>query len=72
MLTLLFCIGMLWVFGKMIGYAFKATWGLAKVFFTIILLPLVLIFLVIGGLIYIALPLLIMIGIVMLVAKAAS
>ena len=54
MLTLLFIILMFGIFGKMIGLAFRATWGITKIFFRLIFLPLVLIGLVLGGLIYIA------------------
>lgn len=67
MLTLLFIILMFGIFGKMIGPAFRATWGITKIFFRLIFLPLVLIGLVLGGLIYIALPLLVIVGIIMLV-----
>ena len=62
MLTLLFIILMFGIFGKMIGLAFRATWVIRLIF-----LPLVLIGLVLGGLIYIALPLLVIVGIIMLV-----
>ena len=46
MLTLLFIILMFGIFGKMIGLAFRATWGITKIFFRLIFLPLVLIGLV--------------------------
>ena len=72
MLTLIFVILMIGIFGKMVGFAFRATWGLTKVLFNLILLPVFLIGLVIAGLMYIALPILIIVGIVMLVVKAAS
>ena len=49
MLTLLFIILMFGIFGKMIGLAFRATWGITKIFFRLIFLPLVLIGLVLGG-----------------------
>ena len=62
MLTLLFIILMFGIFGKMIGLAFRATWGITKIFFRLVLIGLVL-----GGLIYIALPLLVIVGIIMLV-----
>ena len=65
MLTLLFIILMFGIFGKMIGLAFRATWGITKIFFRLIFL--VLIGLVLEGLIYIALPLLVIVGIIMLV-----
>ena len=72
MLTLIFVILMIGIFGKMVGFAFRATWGLTKVLFNLILLPVFLIGLVIAGLMYIALPILIIVGIVMLVVIAAS
>lgn len=64
MLTVLFIILMLVVFGKMFGFAMKATWGLTKIIFSIVLLPLFLIALVFMGLIWIALPILIVIGLI--------
>ena len=67
MWTLLFIFLMFGVFGKLIGLAFRATWGITKIFFRLILLPVVLIGLVLAGLMYIALPLLVIIGIVVLV-----
>ncbi len=67
MLTLLFIILMFGIFGKMIGLAFHATWGITKICFRLVFLPLVLIGLVLGGLIYIAIPLLVIAGIAMLV-----
>lgn len=67
MLSLLFTILMIIVFGKLIGVAVRATWGIAKVIVSLVFLPLILIGLVIGGLIYIAFPILIVLGIVALV-----
>ena len=67
MWTLLFIFLMFGVFGKLIGLAFRATWGITKIFFRLIFLPVVLIGLVMAGLMYIALPLLVIIGIVVLV-----
>ena len=71
MLTLLFAVLMIWIFGKMIGLAFRATWGAAKILFRLVLLPVFLIGLVAAGLVYIALPLLLIVGVVLLVTKAA-
>ena len=70
MLTLLFIIMMLGVFGKLAGLAFRATWGITKICFRLIFLPLILIGLVLTGFIYIAIPLLVVIGIVVLVMAA--
>lgn len=67
MWTLLFIFLMFGVFGKLIGLAFRATWGITKILFRLIFLPVVLIGLVLAGLMYIALPLLVVIGIAVLV-----
>ena len=67
MWTLLFIFLMFGVFGKLIGLAVRATWGITKIFFRLIFLPVVLIGLVLAGLMYIALPLLVVIGIAVLV-----
>lgn len=66
MLTLLFIILMLIILGKLIGFAMKAAWGIAKIVCTIVLLPLLLIGLVFAGLIGIAFPILLVVGIVSL------
>lgn len=70
MLTLVFICLMIGVFGKLIGLAFKMTWGIAKVLFTLVFLPFVLIALTIGGLVTIALPLVVVVGIISLVCGA--
>lgn len=66
MLTLLFVICMFGIFGKLIGLAFKMTWGIAKVLFTLVFLPAILVGLAMGGLLVVAFPLLIVVGIVSL------
>ena len=70
MLTLIFTILMFVIFGKLLIFGIKVSWGLAKILCTVVLLPLVLIGLVIAGLIYIAIPVLLIIGIVALISKA--
>ena len=55
---------MIWVFGKLVIFGIKAAWGVSKFFVTVVLFPLILIGLVVGGFIYIAFPILIVIGIV--------
>ena len=67
MLTALFIILMFAVFGKLILLAFKASWGILKVLLTIIIFPLFLIGLFVSGLVYIALILLVIAGIVSVV-----
>ena len=66
MLNLLFAILMIMVFGKLIGFAIRAAWGISKVLVTLVFLPLILIGLVLGGLIYLALPILFVVGLVTL------
>ena len=69
MLTMLFIILMLIIFGKLIGFAVKAAWGISKIVCTVVLLPLFLIGLVFAGLIGIAFPILLVVGIVSLMIK---
>ncbi len=69
MLKIVFVILMLAVFGRMIGLAFRAAWGVTKILFRLILLPLFLVGLALSGFLYMALMLLLVVGIVMIVAK---
>jgi len=64
MLNLIFIILMFIIFGNMLGFAVKAAWGVSTIICTIILLPVFLIVLVIMGLIGLALPLLVVIGLI--------
>ena len=61
MLTAIYCIVSIWVFFKLMGVLLKATWGLTKCIIGLIFWPIV-----IGadllGLISIALPILIIVG----------
>ena len=61
MLTLLFIICFFAVFGKLLMFGIKAAWGISKFLLTIVLLPVILIGLVVGGLIYLAFPILIVV-----------
>lgn len=71
MLELLFAILLLVVFGKLLVFAFKATWGISKIIVTVILFPLFLIGLVVEGLVSIALPILIVFGIISMFTSKA-
>lgn len=66
MLTLLFAICMIWVFVKLFFFGIKAAWGISRFLLTIVLLPVILIVMVVGGLIYLAFPVLLIVGIVSL------
>lgn len=71
MLTFIFICLMFGIFGKLIGFAFKMTWGITKVLFTLVFLPVILIALAICGLVTIALPILIVVGIISLICEVA-
>lgn len=72
MLTLLFIILFFGIFGKLIGFAFRASWGIMKVLFTLIFLPVIIGGIAISGLISLAFPMLIVVGIVALVKNAVA
>ena len=69
-MTVLFFILFLLVFGKMIGFAIRATWSIFKVITFIVFLPAILVLMVFGGLLYLALPILIIVGLISLIASA--
>ena len=70
MITLIFIILMIMVFGKLLIWSIKAAWGITKILFTVVFLPIILIALALSGAIYIAIVLLIIGGIVTLVRSA--
>ena len=72
MISLIFIILMLAVFGKMFGLAIKMTWGIVKVVFSLVFLPIFLIALVVAGLLYVALPILVVIGIIAFISSATA
>lgn len=67
MLTFLFFVLLFGIFGKLIWLAVKAAWGISKIVFSIVFLPVVVLVLFFGGLVYVALGLLVVIGIVSLI-----
>lgn len=62
LITLLFGIFMLLIVGKLLGFALKASWGLLKILFTVVFLPLILIGLILAGLLTFAVPVLVVLG----------
>lgn len=71
MLTLIFIVLLLSVVGSMVGLAFKAAWGITKVVFSVILLPVALIAMVICGLLPLALMILVIMAIVSFIGRLA-
>lgn len=68
MLSLIFWILMMVVFGNILIFAVKMAWGVTKVVVSLVFLPITLVFLVLGGLLKIAFPLLAVIGLISLFA----
>ena len=66
MLEILVMMAMFYVFGKLFIFGLRAAWGLTKFIVTIVFLPIILIGMVLGGLIYLAFPILIVIGVISL------
>ncbi|MCI5500906.1 MAG: hypothetical protein MR409_03125 [Lachnospiraceae bacterium] len=69
MLSVLFTLFMIWIFVKILIFGIKAAWGISKLLITVVLLPLILIVLVACGLLYIAFPILIVVGIVSFISS---
>lgn len=67
MWTLIFIILMLIVFGKILKFAIKAAWGITKIVVSVVLLPLILVGLALSGLIIVAIPVLVVVGIIALI-----
>ena len=63
MWTILFIILLFMVFGKLLLFSLKASWGILKLLVTVVFGPIVLLFLLIWGLLSLAFPLLLIIGI---------
>lgn len=72
MITLIFIILMIMVFGKLLIWSIKAAWGITKILFTVVFLPIILIALALSGAIYIAIVLLIIGGLVTLMKSATE
>ncbi len=70
MLTLLMMIMFFVVFGKLLGFAFKVGWGMFKIAAYLVFLPAIVLMLIFGGLLYVALPILIIAGIFGMAARA--
>lgn len=69
MFTILFTICMIWFIGKFFIFGLKASWGILKLLCTVVFFLVILIGMVVGGLLYIAFPLLIIGGILALVVS---
>ena len=66
MLNLFFSIMMIAIFGRLLGFAVRLSWGFFRVFLTLMFLPGIILFGFFGGLLQLALPLLAVAGIMSL------
>ncbi len=71
MLTIIVVAALILVTVHLLIIGVKAAWGIAKVLCVILLLPAFIIFLIVVGLFYIAIPLLAIIGLICLFGKRA-
>ena len=62
-LLLLFILCMIGFIWKLFVFGIKASWGIMKLLCTVVLFPVILIGMVVGGLLYLALPLLLVAGV---------
>ncbi len=69
MLSLIFAICMIGFIWKLFIFGVKASWGILKLLCSVVFFPVILIGMVVGGLMYIAFPLLIIGGIIVLVTS---
>ncbi len=72
MFTIIFVVALIWLAWKMLVMSVKAAWGIAKMLCIILLLPAFIIGLVCGGLIYLAIPVLIVAGIIVIIGNIAE
>ena len=69
MLTIIFWILMLAVFGKLLVFGIKVGWGIMKILLTVGFLPVIMTGMVLGGLLSLAFPILIVVGIIALIKR---
>lgn len=63
MLSLLFMICVFWIFGKLFISGLRAAWSVSKLLLTVVLWPVILIGMLIGGLLHLAFLILVIAGI---------
>ena len=70
-MTLLFLILLFGVFGKLAGFAFRMTWNMMKFMLMIMIVP-VIVVAIVGGLVRIALPILVIVGLVYILRRETA
>ena len=69
-MSLLFIIFFIMIFGRIIGFAFRTGWSIIRVMFGLVFLPLILVAFVFRGLVLIALPVLLVVGLLSFMNRA--
>ena len=62
MFTVFMVILMIWIFGKLLVISLRASWGILRILFTVIFLPLIIVGLLVAGILSVAFPLLLVLG----------
>lgn len=70
MFIFIFVILLTAIMWKLIMWSIRAAWGITKILLSIILMPAILIMMVCAGFVYLAIPILIIVGIVVLIGAA--
>ncbi|MCQ2509774.1 MAG: hypothetical protein MJ116_04860 [Lachnospiraceae bacterium] len=69
MLTMIFLLAMLFVFGKILVFGIRVSWGIVRMLFSVVFLPIVLFAMILSGLLSFAIPILVLIAIGALLLK---
>ena len=70
MITFITCLILFMVFGRLLFFGLKLGWGILKLVGFVVFLPVIILLMIFGGLAFVALPILIIAGIVSLAVKA--
>ncbi len=70
MLTIISLVLFMMVFGRLLAFAFKVGWGIFKIAAFLIFLPVIVLVMIFSGLFVFALPVMVIIGIAGLAARA--
>ena len=72
MLTIIFSILLVWAVGKLFLWGIRAAWKFAKILYTMIFLPLLILGLVYFDFVYIVIPIIMIAGIVALIGSLVT
>ena len=70
MLTLISIVILFAVFGRLLLFGLKLGWGIMKLVGFIVFLPLIILAMILGGFAFVALPILLIVGIVSMAVRA--